>query len=340
MPNSVNTLRLSGTGNTFTGGLNFSGGKPGQAILEASPASGTNGVLGTGTLTLGASGSSATLNLGGSLSTVTEVCRINVAGTVAKRIAVIGAGDRVLSGTVSQNAGAGLTLACSNAGSLTLSNALTGTGPITVNSSGSGKVIFSGTDSTYSGPTTIQAGALQLRSGSSAGTSTITPLAGGTLSLSPYAVTTVAGLAANAGGLTDASNGFMKVAGGLTAADMLTALVAGRNGGTWDGASGITSSAAQSALLLNVPRTVGWLDNGDGSVSQGDFNYDGVVDVLDAAGFVTTSLYDQGNYNTQPALPGVAAVPEPAVGVLGFAGLACGVVIDRLVRARRSRGRT
>ncbi len=379
MPNSVNTLRLSGTGNTFTGGLNFSGGKPGQAILEASPASDTNGVLGTGTLTLGASGSSATLNLGGSLSTVTEVCRINVAGTVAKRIAVIGAGDRVLSGTVSQNAGAGLTLACSNAGSLTLSNALTGTGPITVNSSGSGKVIFSGTDSTYSGPTTIQAGGLQLGSGSSAGTSTITPLAGGTLSLYPYAVTTVAGLAANAGGLIDASNGFMRVSGGLTAADMLTALVAGRNGGTWDGASGITSSAAQSALLLNVPRTVGWLDNGDGSVSfvyaapgdtnldwqvdvldvanflsggkfnsdspatwfEGDFNYDGVVDVLDAAGFVSTSLYDQGSYNPPPSLSlsGVAAVPEPAVGVLGAAGLACGVVIDRLVRARRARGR-
>jgi autotransporter-associated beta strand protein len=379
MPNSVNTLRLSGTGNTFAGGLNFSGGKPGQAILEASPASGTNGVLGTGTLTFGASGSSATLNLGGSLSTVTEVCRINVAGTVAKRIAVIGAGDRVLSGTVSQNAGAGLTLACSNAGSLTLSNALTGTGPITVNSSGSGKVIFSGTDSTYSGPTTIQAGGLQLGSGSSAGTSTITPLAGGTLSLSPYAVTTVAGLAANAGGLIDASNGFMRVSGGLTAADMLTALVAGRNGGTWDGASGITSSAAQSALLLNVPRTVGWLDNGDGSVSfayaapgdtnldwqvdvldvanflsggkfnsdspatwfEGDFNYDGVVDVLDAAGFVSTSLYDQGSYNSPPSLSlsGVAAVPEPAVGVLGAAGLACGVVIDRLVRARRARGR-
>jgi autotransporter-associated beta strand protein len=359
MPNSVNTLKLSGTGNTFTGGLNFSGGKPGQAILESSPASGTNGALGAGLLTLGASGSSATLNLGGSLSTVTEVCRVNVAGTVAKRIAVIGAGDRVLSGTVSQNAGAGLTLACSNAGSLTLSNALTGTGPITVNSSGSGKVIFAGAGSTFSGPTTVQAGGLQLGAGSPLGTSTITPLTGGTLSLSPYATTTVGGLVANAGGLTDVGNGFMTVSVGLTAGDLLTAIVAGRNGGSWDGTTGITSGSAAAAAAASVPRAVGWLDNGDGSVSfayaapgdtnidwsidildasnflaggkfdtalpatwiEGDFSYDGIVDILDAADFFATGLYDAGNYNTAPgAVGGVAAVPEPAG--LGAVGLA------------------
>jgi fibronectin-binding autotransporter adhesin len=374
MPNSVNTLRLSGTGNTFTGGLNFSGGKPGQAILEASPASGTNGVLGTGTLTLGASGSSATLNLGGSLSTVTEVCRINVSGTVAKRIAVIGAGSRILSGTVSQNAGAGLTLACSNAGSLTLSSAITGTGPITINSTGSGRVIFTGTDSTYSGPTTIQAGVLQLGAGPSSGTSTITPLAGGTLSLSPYSLTTVVGLAPNAGGLTDASSGFMTVSGGLTAADLVTALVAGRNGGTWDGTSGITSSVAAGEVALGAARGVGWLDNGDGTVSfayaalgdtnldwqvdvldaanvlsggkfntgdpatwsEGDFNYDGVVDVLDAADFITSGLYNAGVYNppAPAALSGVAAVPEP--GNLGMIAVAIAVA-SATVRSRRHR---
>ena len=375
----THTLRLSGTGNTFTGGITFNGGRPGTATLESSPASGTIGALSTGALTLGTSGSSATLNLGGSLSTVTEVNNISAGGTGPRRIAVIGAGDRILSGTVTATTTGTLTLACSNTGNLTFSNAFNGTGPVTISSTGSGKVIFAGAASTFSGPTTVQAGGLQLAAGPQLGTSTITPLAGGTLSLSPYAVTTVAGLAPNAGGLTDASNGFMKVSGGLTAADMLTALVAGRNGGTWDGASGITSSAAQSALALNVPRTVGWLDNGDGSVSfayaapgdtnldwqvdvvdaanflsagtfntdavstwaQGDFNYDGVVDVLDAAGFVTTSLYDQGSYNSPPSLSlsGVAAVPEPAVGMLGAAGLACGVVIDRLVRARRRRGR-
>ena len=370
MPNSVNTMKLSGTGNTFSGGFTFSGGKPGQAILESSPASGTNGALGTGLLTLGASGSSAVLNLGGALSTVTEVCRISVTGTVAKRIAVVGAGSRILSGTVSQNASAGLTLACSNAGNLTFSNALTGTGPITISSTGSGKVIFSGSGSTYSGATTVQAGALRLASGSPLGTSTITPVAGGTLSLQPYAQTTVGGLAPNAGGITDVGSGYMTVSSGLTAVDMVTALVAGRGDGSWTGTSGIVSTAAATAVAANIPRTVGWLDNGDGSVafafaasgdtnldwtidildagnflaggkfdtglpatwSEGDFSYDGIVDILDAADFFATGLYDAGSYNPPAAgVAGVAAVPEPTG--LGVVGL--GVVGAILVGVRR-----
>jgi autotransporter family porin len=369
MPNSVNTMKLSGTGNTFSGGFTFSGGKPGQAILESSPASGTNGALGTGLLTLGASGSSAVLNLGGSLSTVTEVCRISVAGTVAKRIAVVGAGSRILSGTVSQNASAGLTLACSNAGNLTFSNALTGTGPITVNSSGSGKVIFSGSGSTYSGSTTVQAGGLQLAAGSPLGTSTITPLAGGTLSLQPYAQTTVGGLAPNAGGLTDVGSGYMTVSSGLTAVDMVTALVTGLGDGSWNGTSGITSSTAAAS---GGDRTVGWLDNGDGTVTfafaaagdtnldwqvdildasnflaggkfdsgtpatwnEGDFTYDGFVDILDAASFLSAGLFDAGFYNPPPGAAGaVAAVPEPTA--LWAIGLAVGAI---LVRRRRISG--
>jgi hypothetical protein len=98
---------------------------------------------------------------------------------------------------------------------------------------------------------------------------------------------------------------------------------------------------------------VGWLDNGDGSVTfafaapgdtnldwnvdildaanflaggkfdsgtpatwnEGDFGYDGVVDILDAADFLSTGLFDAGNYNTAPGTAGIAAVPEPATGI-------------------------
>jgi autotransporter-associated beta strand protein len=368
MPNSVNTLRLSGTGNTFSGGISFSGGKPNQSILESSPASGTNGALGTGGLTLGSSGSAATLNLGGSPTTVTEVCNVSAGGTGPRRIAVIGAGDRILSGTVNATTTGTLTLACSNAGNLTFSNAFNGTGPVTINSTGSGKVIFAGAGSTFSGPTTVQAGGLQLGAGSPLGTSTITPVAGGTLSLSPYATTTVGGLAPNAGGLTDLGNGFLSVTSGLTATDLVTAIVAGRNGGSWDGAGGITSSTAAAAVAAGSPRAVGWLDNGDGSVSaayaapgdtnidwsidildasnflaggkfdagvpatwnEGDFSYDGIVDILDAADFFATGLYDAGNYNTAPAaVGGVAAVPEPAgLGAIGLVA-AAGIMVRR-----------
>jgi hypothetical protein len=100
-------------------------------------------------------------------------------------------------------------------------------------------------------------------------------------------------------------------------------------------------------------RAVGWLDNGDGSVSfayaapgdtnldglldvldaanilagglfdsgsqaiwtQGDFNYDAVLDILDAADFLSTGLFDQGPYEASAAAA-VAAVPEPAAGPL------------------------
>jgi hypothetical protein len=68
---------------------------------------------------------------------------------------------------------------------------------------------------------------------------------------------------------------------------------------------------------------------------EGDFNYDGLVDILDAASFVSTGLFDAGYYHQPPlafgaALAGpaapVAVVPEPpglaAVAVAGLVALA------------------
>jgi hypothetical protein len=92
-------------------------------------------------------------------------------------------------------------------------------------------------------------------------------------------------------------------------------------------------------VAASVPRAVGWLDNGDGSVAfafaapgdtnldwsvdildaanflsfgkfdtglpaswlEGDFRYDGVVDILDAADFFATGLFDAGRYNPSAA---------------------------------------
>jgi hypothetical protein len=92
-------------------------------------------------------------------------------------------------------------------------------------------------------------------------------------------------------------------------------------------------------VAASVPRAVGWLDNGDGSVAfafaapgdtnldwsvdildaanflsfgkfdtglpaswlEGDFRYDGVVDILDAADFFATNLFDAGSYNPPTA---------------------------------------
>ena len=113
-------------------------------------------------------------------------------------------------------------------------------------------------------------------------------------------------------------------------------------------------------------RAVGWMDNGDGSMTvayaaqgdtnldwvvdildvsnfvssgkfgtgepatwmDGDFNYDGVVDIQDVADFSATGLYGGGSYN---APPGIAAVPEPAVP----AGLLLVAAAVMAVRRRR-----
>jgi len=222
-----------------------------------------------------------------------------------------------------------------------------------VTKSGAGTVIFDATN-TYTGTTVVQEGRLQLATQTAANSSRFVPQAGGVLAL-PSAVsleTTVEGLDPNAGGLTDVASGRMTVARGLNAAGLITGLVAGRSGGTFTGTSGITSSTAAAELAQGIPRSVGWLDNGDGSVTfayaapgdtnidwtidildaanflalgkfdsgspatwmDGDFNYDGIVDILDASDFFTTGLFNEGNYNLAPAPVGsITAVPEPAV---------------------------
>jgi fibronectin-binding autotransporter adhesin len=235
---------------------------------------------------------------------------------------------------------------------------LTGVTPVV--KTGAGTLVVDQVN-TLTGSTTVQAGRLQLANGSALGSSEVIPVAGGTVSLAPYLQTTVGGLAPNAGGLVDLGNGLVTVASGLTPTELVTAILAGRGDGSWTGTTGITSSVAASDLASGVPRAVGWLDNGDGSLTtafaapgdtnldwvvdvldagnfltfgkydtglpatwlEGDFNYDGVVDVLDASEFFGTGLYDTGNYNTPAGMAGaVAAVPEPSTwAVLAAAGL-------------------
>ena len=225
---------------------------------------------------------------------------------------------------------------------------------------------------TLTGSTAVQGGVLQLANAAALGSSKIVPLAGGTVSLTPYLETSVGGLAPNAGGLVDVGSGRLTVASGLTANDLVTAIVVGRGDGSWTGTRGITSSTAAASVASGMPRSVGWLDNGDGSLTvayaapgdtnidwsidildvsnflalgkfdtgepatwvEGDFSYDGIVDILDAADFFATGLYDTGNYNSPPGMSGVAAVPEPT----GTAGLAVAFGAGLWLARRGSRG--
>ena len=162
---------------------------------------------------------------------------------------------------------------------------------------------------TLTGTVTIQGGVVQLSGTTNAALSaTLRPEAGGKLTVAPGLQTTIDGLKVAAGGLTDVGTGKVTVAaGGLSASEMVLALVAGRNGGTWDGSVGILSSAAAAS---GGTRTVGWLEDVvlDGSfnpvpnlgsvtfafAAPGDTNLDWFVDILDAANFLSGGKFDSG----------------------------------------------
>lgn len=216
---------------------------------------------------------------------------------------------------------------------------------------------------------------LTVSSGVIAGSPTLSVLAGGAVVLpqASQAAVTVAGLRVargSGGGRIDVGGSRLDIAvSGIAATDLVAALVAGRNGGTWDGTAGITSSLAAANVAAGMDRSLGWLENPDGSFAvvtaapgdtdldgtvdildvanvfgggtfnagpgavwfNGDFNYDGSADILDMADFVSAGLFDTGPYGL--AFRTVAAVPEPDM--CGMALL--GQVAIGLMWLRRSR---
>jgi autotransporter-associated beta strand protein len=226
---------------------------------------------------------------------------------------------------------------------------------------------------TLTGSTTVQGGVLRLANASALSASKLVVVAGGTGQLAPQAVTSVAGLdLATGNGLMDVTSGALTITAGMTAPQLVAELLEGRGDGSWTGTSGITSSTAAAESAVSIPRAVGWLDNGDGSLTvayaapgdtnldwsidildasnflafgkfdtgspatwiEGDFSYDGIVDILDAADFFSTGLYDAGNYNSASGASGVAAVPEPTVpGALALAAAAAAVALRRRRRS-------
>ena len=268
-------------------------------------------------------------------------------------------------GAITINVGSGTTQTQTQAGYPTLSGSL----PLV--KTGGGTLVITAAN-TLTGSTSVQQGTLQLATPAALASSRIVPLAGGTVSLAPYLETAVGGLAPNAGGLVDLANGKVTVASGLTPTELVTAIVAGRGNGSWTGTSGITSSVAASDVASSIPRSVGWLDNGDGSVTaafaapgdtnldwsidvldtanflahgkfdtgspatwlEGDFSYDGIVDILDAADFLSTDLYNTGNYNAPLSATGIAAVPEPSATALAALAVAGWAAIGQARRIR------
>ena len=238
-------------------------------------------------------------------------------------------------------------------------------GSIPVVKTGGGTLVVDQAN-TLSGSTTVQGGVLQMANASALSASRLVVVAGGTGQVAPQTMTTVAGLdLATGNGLLDVTSGGLTILGGMTAPELVAELLEGRGDGSWTGTSGITSSTAAAESAASTPRAVGWLDNGDGSLTvayaapgdtnldwsidildasnflafgkfdtgspaiwlEGDFSYDGIVDILDAADFFSTGLYDAGNYNTASGAAGVAAVPEPSVSLHLLLAAASAVVM-------------
>ena len=296
---------------------------------------------------------------------------------------------------------------------------------------------------TYSGPTTVQAGTLQLTVADGLGSSATTVQTGATLAvnggvtmkspavivdggtlaaatLAVDATSGIASLAINAGTLaagaavTVSNGGLMSLvqdarvsvgvaslavtetagggkldlgagqvtiaAGGITAADLRADIVAGRNGGAWNGQAGIMSSTAATAI--GAGRAVGYVVAGDGSArvsfaapgdtdlsgqvnvfdlvgvnsggaygtgqpsdwSKGDFNYDGITNVFDLVSINGAGVYGQGSYfpaaPTVAAAGGVAAVPEPAMLGSPFAAALAGGILRFRWRSGHGRRRS
>ncbi|MFM7244168.1 MAG: PEP-CTERM sorting domain-containing protein [Planctomycetaceae bacterium] len=217
----------------------------------------------------------------------------------------------------------------------------------------------------------VRDGKIRLAHSAALGSSALAVLAGAEAQIAPDVHTTLAGLTVSGSARFDVTTGRVTVSSGLTENQLVAQIIAGRNGGDWQGASGITSSIAAAFVNAGENRAVGWLDNGDGSFTfgyavpgdtnldecvdildvanllgggkadsgavatwaDGDFNYDGNVDVLDIAEFTSSGLLNAGSYARQ--VGPITAVPEP--GTLGLLSFFCALG-GLAMRRRRSAG--
>jgi len=216
---------------------------------------------------------------------------------------------------------------------------------------GTGTLILDGTSS-HSGGTVIEAGEVIIRNIAALGTGAIEVRPGAKLTLDVgTAKIDLAALLVDDGASLEVGQGGLRVAaGGVSATRVRELLIAGRNGGSWDGpgiasdrAGPGTNRAVGYRVLPSGEVHIGWAAPGDANLDgmvdvrdlnllvanarfgqtasvagwwQGDLNYNGVFDASDVNILINTALFGQGSYYPQPAatqiLSLMAAAPTGA----------------------------
>jgi autotransporter-associated beta strand protein len=209
---------------------------------------------------------------------------------------------------------------------------------------GLGSAILS-TASTRSGGTVVEAGELLLQNKDALGTGLLEVQTGAkatfqtgydAVSVTSISLADTSRLELGTGKLAVAANGY-------TESDIRTKLIAGRNGGSWNGTNGITSTFAGGDRSIGYRVAGGALEvayaaPGDGNLdgvfdildigdilsagkfntaepanwAQGDVNYDNVFDIVDLADILGTGLFNEGSYLTQGSAS-IAAVETGTV---------------------------
>ena len=297
-------------------------------------------------------GSTAVFDGGGSSVTVAGSVRalggIDVSGSGSTTIqgGEIDLGDASAAGRITVAAGL----------ETSMSSELAGTGGLV--KAGGGRLTLSGVNR-VSGDTRIEAGTLAVTTAAAAPSGHLTVTAGRFVVDSPlveqFSLAALDLDLAVGASLDLGASRIVVAAGGITETALRAALLAGRNHGSWNGETGIVTSAAAGTMGVGyVSDGAGFVvafaapgdANLDGSVdvfdlvqintgnaygapaggtwSNGDFDYDGRTTVFDLVAIRTAGQFAAGNYlPTASALPagGVASVPEPPAGLFLAAAL-------------------
>lgn len=247
-------------------------------------------------------------------------------------------------------------------------------GPGSLEKIGGGSLRLTAANS-FAGRTVVRGGELILDHPQALEQSAVGIAAGGTLTIAEALAAPLRALAIDGGRLEVGPHGVAIAAGGFSAEAIRAALVAGRNGGGWDGPRGITSATAATAAgswtlgytiagtgvatvavaapgdtdldgsvnvfdLVTISSAGLYGTNAPASWQTGDFDYDGVATLFDLVAIDVAGGYNRGHAGgAWPAPVGLtaAAVPEPGLWHVLLATLGGALGRARAVGRRKRR---